>query len=57
MFVTQIQFPFCNLYTDKSTNADITIKLKVENAVKITETTKFNRTMRIDYVILEATAQ
>ena len=57
MFVTQIQFPFCNLYTDKSINADITIKLKVENAVKITETTKFNRTMRIDYVILEATAQ
>ena len=57
MFVTQIQFPFCNLYTDKSTNADITIKLKVENAVKITETTKFNRTMRIDYIILEASAQ
>ncbi|MDD4970562.1 MAG: fasciclin domain-containing protein [Paludibacter sp.] len=53
MFVTQFKFPYCNLYTDKSTSSDITVKLRVENAVKITETTKFNRTMRIDYLILE----
>jgi hypothetical protein len=53
MFVTQFEFPYCNLYTSESTSADITIKLKVENAVKITETVLFDRTMRIDYIILE----
>jgi hypothetical protein len=53
MFVTQFQFPYCNLYTNTSTTSSITVKLKVENASKITETVKFNRTLRIDYVILE----
>ena len=53
MYVTQITFPYCNLYNDNSTLASITTKLRVENAVKITETVKFDRTMRIDYLVLE----
>ena len=53
VFVTQFTFPFCNLYTENSTNASIVNKLRVENAVKITETVLFDRTMRIDYIVLE----
>ena len=53
MYVTQIAFPFCNLYDDNSTLASITTKLRVENAVKITETVKYDRTLRIDYLVLE----
>ena len=53
MYVTQITFPYCNLYDANSTLASITTKLRVENAVKITETVKYDRTMRIDYLVLE----
>lgn len=53
MFVTQFSFPYCNLYTTKSAITDITVKLKVENASVITETVNFDRTLRIDYIILE----
>jgi len=53
MFVTQIEFPYCNIMSEESTNSDITVKLKVENAALITETVKYDRTLRIDYIILE----
>jgi len=53
MFVTEYTFPYCNLYDEKSTPASIVNKLRVENAVKITETVGFDRTFRIDYIILE----
>lgn len=53
MYVTEIDFPFCNIYTKKSTVSDITVKLKVENAASITETVKYDRFLRIDYIILE----
>jgi hypothetical protein len=53
MFVTQFSFPYCNLFTAKSAVSDITVKLKVENAAVITETVNFDRTLRIDYIILE----
>ncbi|HEY6914160.1 MAG TPA: fasciclin domain-containing protein [Paludibacter sp.] len=53
VFVTQFTFPFCNLYGENSTNASIVNKLRVENVVKITETVLFDRTMRIDYIVLE----
>lgn len=53
MFVTEITFPYCNLYDDNATSASITTRLRVENASKITETVKFDRTLRIDYIILE----
>jgi hypothetical protein len=53
VFVTEYTFPYCNLYNEKSTPATIVNKLRVENAVKITETVGFDRTLRIDYIILE----
>lgn len=53
MFVAEYTFPFCNLYNEKSTAASIVNRLRVENAVKITETVGFDRTLRIDYIILE----
>lgn len=53
MFVTEFAFPFCNLIKDKSEAANITVKLRVRNEVKITETVKFNKTLRIDHIILE----
>jgi len=53
MYVTQIDFPYCNIYTKKSAISDITVKLKVENAAIITETVKYDRNLRIDYIILE----
>jgi hypothetical protein len=53
MFVTQFSFPYCNLFTTKSAISDITVKLKVENATVITETVNYDRTLRIDYIILE----
>jgi len=53
VFVTQISFPYCNIYTPKSTNSDITVKLKVENATLISETVNFDRIFRIDHIILE----
>ena len=53
MYVTQIDFPFCNILTKKSLNSDITVKLKIQNAALINETSKFDRTFRIDYIVLE----
>ena len=53
MFVTQFEFPYCNILEAGDPSSKITIKLKVENAVKINETVKFSRVMRIDYIILE----
>jgi len=53
MYVTQIDFPYCNIYTPKSLTSDITVKLKVENAALISESVKFDRSFRVDYVILE----
>jgi len=53
MYVTQIDFPYCNIYTKKSAVSDITVKLKVESAALITETVKYDRNLRIDYIILE----
>jgi hypothetical protein len=53
MFVAPFQFPICNLYTNKSTAANIYVKLRVENATTSGETVNFNRTMRIDCIILE----
>ena len=53
MFVTQINFPYCNILTTKSALSDITVKLKVENAALIGETVNFDRILRIDYIILE----
>lgn len=53
MYVTEINFPFCNLYTSKSLTSDINVKLKVESAVLIGEKALFDRDMRIDYIILE----
>lgn len=57
MFVTQISFPYCNIYTSKSAISDITVKLKVENAALITETVNFDRIFRIDHIILEQPVQ
>lgn len=53
MFVTQFDFPFCNLIKDKSEAANITIKLKVKSEAKITETALYSRTFRVDYIVLE----
>jgi len=57
MFVTQISFPYCNIYTTKSALSDITVKLKVENAALITETVNFDRIFRVDHIILEPPVQ
>lgn len=53
MYVAQIDFPYSNIYTKKSTISDITVKLKVENATLITETVNFDPIFRVDYIILE----
>lgn len=53
MFVTEIEFPYCNLIADKSEAAKINTKLRVRNETRITETVKFDKMLRIDYIILE----
>jgi uncharacterized surface protein with fasciclin (FAS1) repeats len=54
VFVTQFTFPYCNLYTAETSSSLISTKLRVENAVKITDSTKdFDKSMRIDCIILE----
>jgi len=53
MFVTQYEFPFCNILEEGDPSSKITVKLRVENATRITETVQYNRSMRIDYIILE----
>jgi hypothetical protein len=54
MFVTQIQFPYCNLIDFSSfKTSDITVKLRIDNAVKVSEKDSYNRDMRIDCILLE----
>ena len=55
MFVTEIDFPFSNIYTPGAAATTITTRLKVENAVTTVEEiqNRGDRKMRIDYIILE----
>lgn len=55
MFVTEIEFPYCNLYEKGASSTTITTSLKVENATTAVEEIqkKGDRKMRIDYVIFE----
>lgn len=53
MFVTQFEFPFSNLIDYEKITSVATVKLKVENATKKAETTKFTKDMRIDCIILK----
>lgn len=53
MFVTEMDLSYCNILTKESTNSDITFKLKVSSSAKVTETVRYDRNMRVDYVILE----
>ena len=50
MYVGEVTLPFCNPYIS---NSSITVKLKVENAAKASQTTTKSRAMKIDCVILE----
>jgi len=50
MYVGEITLPFCNPYIS---NSSITVKLKVANAAKASQTTTKSRVMKIDCVILE----
>jgi len=50
VYVGEIKFPSYSMYT---TNSDIQVKLKVENAVRTNQTTTKSRSMRIDCIILE----
>jgi hypothetical protein len=52
IFVKEMTFPFCNMVTPDNMG-DITVKLKVENAAKDSQSTIYTRTMRIDCIILE----
>lgn len=54
MLVTQFTFPWCNIISDKTEAANINVKLKVKNEVKITETALYNRTFRVDHIVLES---
>lgn len=53
LFVTQYEFPYCNILEEGDPSSKITVKLRVENAARITETVQYNRSLRIDYIILE----
>lgn len=53
MFVAECAFPYCNLYTKESTAADITTKLRIENATLTKDINKYDRNLRIDYIIFE----
>ncbi|MBN2767274.1 MAG: fasciclin domain-containing protein [Paludibacteraceae bacterium] len=53
MFVTEIEFPYCNLIDNKSDAAKISTKLRVRNETRITETVRFDKMLRIDNIILE----
>jgi len=53
LFVTQITFPYCNLFVKGAATSTISVKLKVESAALITDLAKYDRNLRIDYVILE----
>lgn len=53
MFVTQMEFPYSNIIKDKTEASNITVKLRVKNEARITETVMYDRILRIDYIILE----
>jgi hypothetical protein len=53
LFVTQINFPYCNLFTKGDATSKISVKLKVESAVLTAQSVTFYKNFRIDYVILE----
>lgn len=55
MFVTEIEFPFCNILEPNAASSTITTRLRVENAVTAVEEIqrRGDRKMRIDYIILE----
>jgi len=56
LFVTQITFPYCNLFEKGMATSKISFKLKVESATTIIESVippYYDRNLRIDYVILE----
>ncbi len=55
MFVTEIEFPFSNIYTPGAAATTIRTRLRVENAVTTVEEiqNRGDRKMRIDYIILE----
>lgn len=52
IFVAEMTFPFCNIVTPGN-NSDISVRVKVENAAKTTQSTLYTRTMLIDCIILE----
>jgi len=52
IFVKEITFPYCNIITNENIG-DITVKIKVENAAKDTQSAIYTRTMLIDCIILE----
>lgn len=52
ILVKQMTFPYCNIVSGTN-NGDITVKLKVENAARATQSTLYTRTMLIDCIILE----
>lgn len=49
--VTQMDFPYCSVLDRNSEISDITVKLRIENAVTASQTRLYTRTMRIDCVI------
>ena len=49
--VTQMDFPYCSVLDRNSEISDLTVKLRVENAVTASQTRLYTRTMRIDCII------
>ena len=52
--VTQMDFPYCSVLDQNSEMSDIsdlTVKLRIENAVTASQTRLYTRTMRIDCII------
>ncbi len=52
VFVKEINLPWCSMYDSKNPSS-IEVKVKVENVVGRSETSKMSRDLRIDCVILE----
>lgn len=54
VYVTQMDFPYCSVLDQNSETSDIsdlTVKLRIENAVTASQTRLYTRTMRIDCII------